>query len=318
MANSVSRHDLKIFCGTSNAELSKKIAKYCSVDLSRANFSFYNGESDVEITDCVRGKDVYIVQSSANDTNNHLISLTFFIQACKLAGARHITAVLPLLPYTRGDTKPTDKRKPIAAKMVAVMLEAAGLNSVITMDIHSPQTGGFFKIPVDCLTAKHLFERWIRSNVVDWEMSVVVSPDDGGTRRAEALAGALNIPMAVIHRDRINMEHCITGEVVGRQIILVDDMADTGNTLNKAVQQLVDVGGASKVFILVTHAIFSRHQIPAELFQREQVVKIVVTNTVKHQFVEQEKLEVIDTSEVIGEAIRRNHYGESFTTSQLL
>jgi len=317
MANPVSNHDLKIFSGLSNPELSRGIATYCGVTLCRADFLLCeNGESDVEIADSVRGKNVYIVQSSGKDTNNHLMSLVLFIQACKLAGARSITAVLPLLPYARGDCKSPQKRKPIATKMIADMLEAAGTDLVITMDIHSPQTEGFFRIPVDCLTARHLFERWIRDNVSSWQDSVVASPDEGGTKRAGILAENLRLPMALIHKDRFNDEHVISGNVTDKQVILIDDMADSCYTINNAVKYLVEVGQASKVVILITHAIFS--QTPQELFDREQVVRVVVTNTVGNDFSGiSHKLEVIDISGVIGEAIRRNHYGESVRSSSL-
>lgn len=322
MANTVSRHDLNIFCGTSNPDLSAKIADYCGVQLGRVDFStFNNGESELEIKDSVRGKDVYIVQSSGKDVNNNFMSLVLFIQACKLSGARSITAVLPLLPYTRRDYKSPEKQKPIAAKMIAVMLEAAGAQKIITIDMHSPQTEGFFNIPVDCLTAKHCFEEWIRTNVPEWEESVIVSPDAGGTRRAGALADLLNLPVAIIHRDRINQEHVISGTVADKQVILVDDIADTCFTIKNAVQHLVEVGRAKEIIILITHALFSEHPILEELLERNEVVKIVVTNSVKklvtHQIILSAKVEVIDVSKVIGEAIRRNHYGESLTASSL-
>jgi len=315
MTNPVSNHDMKVFSGLSNPDLSKRIAKYCGVKVSQADFELYqNGESDVDIQDSVRGKNVYIVQSSGRDTNNHLMGLLLFIQACKLAGARRITAVLPLLPYARGDHKQPDKRKPIAAKMIAGMLEVSGANQVVTVDIHSPQTEGFFSIPVDCLTARFIFERWIKENVPAWQSAVVCSPDEGGTRRAGILAEKLHLPMALIHRESFNEEHIISGNVRDKQVILIDDLADTCFTLHNAVTQLVRVGGARSVFICVTHAVLS--QMPQELFCRPELVKMVVTNTVNQDYSDchesiTEKLVVIDVSDVIGEAIRRNHYGES-------
>jgi len=316
MTNPVSNHDMKVFTGLSNPDLSRRIARYCGVKHnSQADFELYtNGESDVEIQDSVRGKNVYIVQSSGRDTNNHLMGLLLFIQACKLAGARRITAVLPLLPYARGDHKLPDRRKPIAAKLIAGMLEVAGAQQVITVDIHSPQTEGFFSIPVDCLTARFLFERWIKENVPDWQEAVVCSPDEGGTRRAGILAEKLRLPMALIHRESFNEEHFISGNVQDKQVILIDDLADTCFTLQNAVSQLVRLGGARAVFICVTHAVLS--QMPQELFCRPELVRMVVTNTVNQDYSDcgpsvREKLVVIDVSDVIGEAIRRNHYGES-------
>jgi len=315
MTNPISNHDMKVFSGLSSPDLSRRIARYCGVKVSRADFELYNnGESDVEIQDSVRGKNVYIVQSSGRDTNNHLMDLILFIQACKLAGARRITAVLPLLPYARGDMKQPDKRKPIAAKMIAAMLETSGVNQVITVDIHSPQTEGFFSVPVDCLTARFLFERWIKENVPEWAQAVVASPDEGGTRRAGVLAETLRLPMALIHRESFNEEHIISGNVRDRQVILIDDLADTCFTLLNAVTQLIRVGGAKCVYICVTHAVLS--QMPQELFVNPQMIKMVVTNTVHQDYSNchesiTEKLVVIDVSDVIGEAIRRNHYGES-------
>jgi len=317
MTNPISNHDMKVFSGLSSPELSKSIARYCGVKVSRANFEiFNNGESDVEIQDSVRGKNVYIVQSSGRDTNNHLMSLVLFIQACKLAGARKITAVLPLLPYARGDHKQPDKRKPIACKMIAGMLETSGVNQVITVDIHSPQTEAFFTVPVDCLTARFLFERWIRENVGDWSQAVVCSPDEGGTRRAGVLAEALRLPMALIHKQMsISEEHIISGNVRDKQVILIDDLADTCYTLLNAVTQLVRVGGARSVYICVTHAVLSH--MPLELFHTEELIKMVVTNTVSQDYSDchesiTEKLVVIDVSDVIGEAIRRNHFGDDW------
>jgi len=311
MTNPVSNHDMKVFSGLSNPELSKKISKYCGVKLGTADFNVCtNGESEVEIHDSVRGKNVYVVQSSGRDTNNHLMALLFFIQACKLAGARRVTAVLPMLPYARGDHKPPERRIPIATKIIAGMLETAGASQVITVDIHSPQTEGFFTIPVDCLTARFKFERWVKENVVDWEQSVVCSPDEGGTRRAGMLAERLRLPMALIHRDRINSEHIISGDVESRTVILVDDMADTCYTLLNAVNHLIRVGGASTIYILVTHAVLS--QVPHELFSQTEVKRLVVTNTVSESYSHlSDKISVLDVSDVIGEAIRRNHYGES-------
>jgi len=315
MANPVSNHDMKIFSGLSNPDLCRRIASYCGVKVSDATFEVCNnGESDVEIHDSVRGKNVYIVQSSGRDTNNHLMDLILFIQACKLAGARRITAVLPLIPYARGDQKKPERRKPIAAKIMADMLEVSGVNQVITVDIHSPQTEGFFRIPVDCLTARMLFERWIQENIPAWPQAVVCSPDEGGTRRAGHLAENLRLPMALIHRESFNEEHIISGNVRDKQVLLIDDLSDTCFTLSNAVNQLVRVGGASEVYIFVTHAVLS--QIPLELFASPSLVKMVVTNTVSqdyshfHQTVT-DKLVVMDVSDVIGEAIRRNHYGES-------
>jgi len=240
MTNPVSNHDMKVFSGLSNPGLSGKISRYCGVRLSKADFNLCaNGECEVEINDSVRGKNVYIVQSSGRDTNNHLMGLLLFIQACKLAGARRVTAVLPMLPYARGDHKEPERRTPIAAKIIAGMLETAGTSQVITVDIHSPQTEAFFSIPVDCLTARFIFERWVKENIAGWEAAVVCSPDEGGTRRAGIMAERLRLPMALIHRDRINAEHIISGDVKGRTVILVDDMVDTCYTLLNAVNHLI-------------------------------------------------------------------------------
>ncbi|XP_023331550.1 ribose-phosphate pyrophosphokinase 2 [Eurytemora carolleeae] len=307
MTNPVSNHDMKVFSGLSNPGLSRKIAKYCGVKLSSADFNICtNGESEVEIQDSVRGKNVYVVQSSGRDTNNHLMGLLLFIQACKLAGARRITAVLPMLPYARGDHKQPDRRMPIPAKIIAGILETAGVSQVITVDIHSPQTEAFFSIPVDCLTTRFLFECWVKENVSGWESSVVCSPDEGGTRRAGMLAERLRLPMALIHRDRLNSEHIISGDVKNKTVILVDDMVDTCYTLLNALNHLVNVGGAASIYILVTHAVLS--QVPGELFQHPQLKRMVVSNTVTEDYGHlSEKITVLDVSDVIGEAIRNQN-----------
>ena len=259
------------------------------------------------------------------------------INACKTASARRITAVLPNFPYARQDKK--DKsRAPITAKLMANMLQTAGCNHVITMDLHASQIQGFFNVPVDNLYAEPSAVKWIRENLffqpqsdvdgVDGRQAkkrdcVIVSPDAGGAKRATSMADRLDLPFALIHKERQRPNEVarmtLVGTVAGKTAILVDDMADTCGTLAKAAETLMK-HGASDIVALVTHGILSGKAV--EVLRSSQLSRLVITNTVpvSEEKVEALKvpdgdkgcrLETIDISPVLAEACRRTHNGES-------
>lgn len=275
---------------------------------------------------------VFILQSTRpNDINDGLMELLIMINACKTASARRITAVLPNFPYARQDKK--DKsRAPITAKLMANMLQTAGCNHVITMDLHASQIQGFFNVPVDNLYAEPSAVKWIRQNLVFETQAediqkkrdcVIVSPDAGGAKRATSLADRLDLPFALIHKERQRPNEVarmtLVGTVEGKTAIVVDDMADTCGTLAKAAETLMK-HGAKDVVALVTHGILSGNAV--EVLKSSQLSRLVVTNTVP---VPEEKiealrvpdaekgcrLEIIDVSSVLAEACRRTHNGES-------
>jgi len=260
------------------------------------------------------------------------MELLIMINACKTASARRITAVLPNFPYARQDKK--DKsRAPITAKLMANMLQIAGCNHVITMDLHASQIQGFFNVPVDNLYAEPSAVKWIRENLLIFapgtdieekrQHFVIVSPDAGGAKRATSLADRLDLPFALIHKERQRPNEVarmtLVGTVEGKVAILVDDMADTCGTLAKAAETLVK-HGAADVVALVTHGILSGRAV--EVLRGSKLSRLVITNTVPVPYekvdalkvAEGEKgcrLETIDVSATLAEACRRTHNGES-------
>ena len=274
---------------------------------------FSNQETNVKIGESVRGMHVFIVQSGCGEVNDNLMELLIMINACKIASAERITAVIPCFPYARQDKK--DKsRAPISAKLVANMLTVAGTDHVITMDLHASQIQGFFDIPVDNLYAEPAVLKWIKENISEWKNACIVSPDAGGAKRVTAIADRLNVDFALIHKERKKANEVesmtLVGDVKERVVILVDDMSDTSGTLCWAAKKLLEAG-AKKVYAIITHGIFSGpalKRINAACFEA-----VAVTNTIpqdKHMG-ECQKIQCIDVSIMFAEAVRRTHYRES-------
>ncbi|KAI9741182.1 MAG: hypothetical protein M1834_002895 [Cirrosporium novae-zelandiae] len=320
-------NSIKLLTGNSHPQLAKLVADRLGIELANTMaLQYSNQETSVTIGESVRDEDekkytklllVFILQSTApGDINDGVMELLIMINACKTASARRITAVVPNYPYARQDKK--DKsRAPITAKLMANMLQEAGCNHVITMDLHASQIQGFFDVPVDNLFAEPSVLKWIRSNV-DVENCVIVSPDAGGAKRATAIADRLKIPFALIHKERPRPNEVgrmiLVGDVQSKTAILVDDMIDTAGTLVKAAQTLSE-HGASEIIAIATHGILSGNAI--ENLNNAKLSRVVVTNTVP---VSQEKLEacskleIIDISSVLAEACRRTHNGESVSS----
>ncbi|KAL8657920.1 MAG: hypothetical protein Q9226_001445 [Calogaya cf. arnoldii] len=307
-------NSIKLLTGNSHPELAKLVADRLGIELTKIMVLQYsNQETSVTIGESVRDEDVFVLQSTApGDINDGLMELLIIINACKTASARRITAVIPNFPYARQDKK--DKsRAPITAKLMANMLQTAGCNHVITMDLHASQIQGFFNVPVDNLYAEPSTLRWIRENL-DVSKAVIVSPDAGGAKRATSIADRLDLNFALIHKERARPNEVskmtLVGDVRGKIAILVDDMADTCGTLAKAADILM-AHGASEVVAIVTHGILSGNAV--ETLNDSKLSRVVVTNTVPHAEKKDrcEKLETIDISPTLAESLRRTHNGES-------
>ncbi|KAJ6514574.1 phosphoribosyltransferase-like protein [Mycena vulgaris] len=305
---------IKIFSGTSHPELAEIIARRIGLPLSQAEITRNNiGETNVRIGESVRENDVYIVNTGCGAVNTSLMELCIMIHACKIASAKRITAVIPLFPYARQDKK--DKsRAPITAKLVANMLQHSGCDHVITMDLHASQIQGFFDVPVDkCLYAEPSVILYIRTHFTLGDL-VIVSPDAGGAKRATSMADRLGVDFALFHKERKKANEVsrmvLVGHVAGKTAILVDDMADTCGTLVLAAQHLFDAG-AARIVAIVTHGILSGNALATVTDSRLE--KLIVTNTLPQTANQAAcpKIEVIDIGAVLGEVIRRSHFGES-------
>lgn len=313
---------IKVFAGTSHPELAQLVAKRLGQPLGKATVTRNeSGESIVRIAESVREHDVYIINTSClcptpsgapASPNTSLMELLIMIHACKTASAKRITAVIPHFFYARQDKK--DKsRAPISAKLIANMIENAGCDHVITMDLHASQIQGFFDVPVDNLYAEPAALQYIRE-MEDLERVVIVSPDAGGAKRATSLADRLEVEFALFHKERKKANEVsrmvLVGNVEGKVAILVDDMADTCGTLELAARRLKE-SGASRVLAIVTHGILSGPAL--DRIRNSSLEKLIVTNTIPQEKnrAKCDKVEEIDISHVLSETIRRSHYGES-------
>ncbi|XP_037047515.1 ribose-phosphate pyrophosphokinase 1 isoform X6 [Bradysia coprophila] len=309
--------NIKVFSGTSHPDLAQRIVDRLGIDLGKVvTKKFSNLETCVEIGESVRGEDVYIVQSGSGEINDNLMELLIMINACKIASASRVTAVIPCFPYARQDKKDkvSTSRAPISAKLVANMLSVAGADHIITMDLHASQIQGFFDIPVDNLYAEPAVLKWIKENIPEWRNSIIVSPDAGGAKRVTSIADRLNVEFALIHKERKKANEVasmvLVGDVKDRTAILVDDMADTCGTTCHAAEKLMEAG-ATKVYAILTHGIFSGPAISR--INNACFEAVVVTNTIPQDGHMRDcpKIQCIDVSMMFAEAVRRTHNGES-------
>lgn len=308
-------NSIKLIGGNSHPELCEKVSKKLGLSLAKVGaFQYTNKETAVAVGESVRDEDVYIIQTGCGeqDINDFVMELLIIINACKIASARRITAVVPNFPYARQDKK--DKlRAPITAKLMANLLQTAGCNHVITMDLHASQIQGFFRVPVDNLYAEPLVLRYITNNF-DKKDLIIVSPDAGGAKRVASIADKLDVQFALIHKERQKANEVsrmvLVGDVSDKVCILIDDMADTCGTLCKAADILLD-NGAQKVVAMVTHGIMSSNA--TEKLNNSKLDRIVCTNSLplNDKLAQCPKLEVIDIAPTLAEAIRRLHNGES-------
>src|SRR6266852_4924720 len=270
---------IKIFSGNANRALAEEICQNLGLDLAVAQVkAFADGENNIQIQENVRGADVFVVQPTCTPVDHHIMELLFMIHALKLSSAERITAVLPYYGYARQDRK--DKpRVPISAKLVAKLLEASGSDRVLTLDLHAAQIQGFLDIPVDHLFSTPVMIDYFKP--LEIPNLTVVSPDAGGVERARAFAKRLNAPLAIIdkRREEANVAEVmhIIGRVKGRNCLIVDDLIDTGGTLVKATEALLDKG-ATSVSACATHAVLSGPAV--ERIENSQLKEVVLTNSI--------------------------------------
>jgi len=306
---------MKVFTGSSNRALAEEIASYLKIDLGKCVLDrFSDGEIHFYVDENVRGEDVFLIQSGSYETNFHLMELFLMIDACMRASAERITAVVPYYCYARQDWK--DKpRVPISARLVADLLEAAGADRVLTMDLHSPQIQGFFSIPVDNLVAAPVLANHIQSlNLKDL---AIVSPDAGGVGRARMFAKRMEASLAIVDKRRpapnvAEVLHII-GDVKNRDVVILDDMVDTGRTLVRSVEALKKAG-AERIFAACTHAVLSGDA--QEKIEKSDLEELIVTNTIPLKGKERscQKIFVLSVAALFGEAIQRINKGQSVSS----
>lgn len=307
--------DIKIFSGNANLGLAREICDSLGVPLGAAQVKrFSDGEVWVEIDENVRGKDVFIIQSTSRPANEHLMELLIMIDALKRASAERITAVMPYYGYARQDRK-VQPRTPITSKLVADLITSAGAHRVLSVDLHAGQIQGFFNIPFDHLYATPILLDYIKENLMN--DLVIVSPDAGGAERARAYAKRLEVGLAMIdkRRTRPNVSEVmnVIGEVEGKTAIIVDDMVDTAGTLTQAAQALAD-NGAKRVFACATHGVLSGPAV--ERIEKSVLSALVVTNTISQPeaVLKHPKIKVLSMAKLLGEAISRITHSDSVSS----
>ena len=308
--------NLMIFTGNANPLLGKEVARRLNIPVGRAVVSkFSDGEVNIELLENVRGKDVFILQSTSNPTNDNLMEILVMADALKRSSAARITAAIPYFGYARQDRRPRSARVAISAKVVANMLEVSGVSRVLTMDLHADQIQGFFDIPVDNIYAAPILLSDVWKH--NYEDLIVVSPDVGGVVRARALAKRLESDLAIIdkRRPKANVAEVmnIIGEVDGRTCVIMDDMVDTAGTLCKAAEVLKD-RGAKKVLAYCTHAVLSGGAV--QKIEASVLDELVVTNTIalRDDARACPKIRQLSVAELLAETIRRINTEDSVSS----
>lgn len=282
MTNHYPNNKLKIFSLNSNEPLAREVSEEIGLPLGKCSVNrFSDGEVQINIEESIRGCDVFVIQSTSDPVNENLMELLIMIDALKRASARTINIVNPYYGYARQDRK-ARSREPITAKLVANLLETAGADRVIAIDLHAPQIQGFFDIPIDHLVAEPILTEYFSQKGLNIEELVIVSPDHGGVTRARRMADRMKAPIAIIdkRRPRPNVAEVmsIVGEVEGKTAILIDDIIDTAGTITVAADALI-ASGAKEVFACCTHPVLSGPAI--DRINNSQIKELVVTNTIE-------------------------------------
>ena len=305
------RGKMKAFSGNANKQLAKDICKELDVPLGCCEVgTFSDGEIFVNIDETVRGADVFIIQPTCSPVNDNLMEVLILVDAFKRASAGRINAVIPYYGYARQDRK-TKAREPITAKLVADLLTVAGVDRVVTMDLHAGQIQGYFNIPVDHLSGVPILAEYFKE-IVDKD-TVVVSPDLGGVTRARNFANLLDLPIAIIEkrRPKANVSEVmnVIGDIEGKNVVIIDDIIDTAGTITKAAQVLKDFG-AKSVYACATHPVLSGPAI--ERIESSVIERFIITDTIpKTEETNGSKIEVVSVAPIFAEAIRRIHENES-------
>jgi len=299
-----------LFAGRSNPALGERIAEHLGVELGHTELkTFTNGEVYVRYEESIRGADVFIVQSCSSPTNDSLMELLIMVNAARLASAKRVTAVMPWYPYSRQDKK-SAPREPISAKLVADMLEAAGVDRVLTMDLHAGQLQGFFKVPVDHMTAVPMLAEHFKLLLgdVDPVDIAVVSADAGRTKLAKKFSEMLGTEFALITKERPEQQVAevtnVIGRVRGKVCVVIDDMIDTAGTLCAAAQTVLDEG-AAKVIACATHGVFSGPAYERLAYENSGIERIVVSDTLPLRPGAPDNITVLTTAGTFADSIRR-------------
>ncbi|MDB4127533.1 MAG: ribose-phosphate pyrophosphokinase [Akkermansiaceae bacterium] len=309
-----SNFGMKLFSGTAHPMLAGQIASSLGVELADVNVTaFPDGETFVKINENIRGEDVYIIQPTCPPTNHNLMELMIIVDAAKRASAGRINAVIPFFGYARQDRK-DQPRVPITAKLVADLLSAAGVDRVVTMDLHAAQIQGFFNIPVDHLYGKPIIIRELRERFGDGCSDLtVVSPDVGGVKMARAYSDALGAQLAIVAKHRISATEVeamqVIGNVEGRDVVLVDDMTETAGTLCAAAE-ILKKGGANRIFAAVSHAVIG--ELGHKRIEESAIEEVITTDSTPVEA--RGKVRPVSIAPILGQAIQRIHNGESVTS----
>jgi ribose-phosphate pyrophosphokinase len=304
---------LKLFTGNANRPLAEKIAQYLKVSLGRSEVGrFADGEINVHILENVRGSDCYVIQPTCRPVNENMMELLIMIDALRRASAGRITAVLPYFGYARADRK-TEPRVPISSKLMANLITVSGAHRVITVDLHAAQIQGFFDIPLDHLFTTPVFLRYLREKNLD--NLAVISPDVGGVERARAFAKRLDTSLVIIDKRRPRPNEAsvynVIGDVEGKNCVILDDMIDTGGTLVKVAAELRKKG-AKKVYAACVHGVLSGNAM--DLVAQSELEELILSDSIPcHLGDTGGRVKVLSIAPLVGEAIRRNHYGESIS-----
>jgi ribose-phosphate pyrophosphokinase len=306
---------MKLFGGTSNTILAQEVCDYLGIQPGKmAAKTFSDGETQIEIHENIRGRDVFVLQSTCTPVNDNLMQLLIMMDALRRASADRVTAVIPYYGYGRQDRK-VKPRVPISAKLVADLITIAGASRVVSIDLHAGQIQGYFNIPVDNLYAAPVLVKHIRTHFQD--NLVIVSPDAGGVERARAYAKRLEASLAIIdkRRDAPNVAEAmnIVGEVEERTALILDDMIDTAGTLTEAAKALKE-NGAGKIYACCTHPVLSGSAV--ERIESSPLDKVVVTNTIplNDKARNTSKIMALSVAELLGETIKRIHNSDSVST----
>ena len=298
---------MKLVTGNSNLKLAKNIADYVGVGLSKCEVKrFADKEIFVEMHENVRGEDVFVIQSTSFPANDNLMELLIIIDTLRRASAKRITAVVPYFGYARQDRKP-GPRTPITSKLVANMIDKAGANRVLTLDLHAGQIQGFFDIPTDNLFAAPVLTSNIKDKIKN-KTPIIVSPDVGGVVRARIIASRIAADLAIVDKRREKAGESevmnIIGDVEGRACFIIDDIVDSAGTLCNASNALLEQG-ATEVYAYVTHGVLSGDAV--ERVNNSSLTKLVLTDTIEESdlVLKSNKIEVISISSLLGEAIKR-------------
>lgn len=297
--------DFTIFAGTANSELAEAVARELGVRLGACAVErFPDGETSVRLEEPVRGREVFVVQPTSPPVNDHLVELLAFADACRRASASRVTAVVPYFGYARSDRR-GGKRVPVAASMAAGLMEAAGVTHAVTVDVHTPQIEGFFRVPVDSLTAVPALADALRERLP--REAVVVSPDAGRVRMATEFAHRLKTSVVVLHKRResgteTRVTHLV-GDVRGRACLIIDDMISTGGTMAESIEALLDAGARPEITVAATHGLLLAGA--RENLDREGVREVFVTDTVRAAGAGWPKLRVVSVAPLLAGAIRQ-------------